>query len=72
MNKFYLNGSEISFEQIKTNAESEGLSVEDYMKSSKITSEAIKPNEGKEFDTDFDSAINNIEEKNPEKEKRVQ
>ena len=70
MNKFYLNGSEISFEQIKTNAESEGLSVEDYMKSSKITSEAIKPNEGKEFDTDFDSAINNIEEKNPEKEKQ--
>jgi len=45
MNKFYLNGSEISFEQIKTNAESEGLSVEDYMKSSKITSEAMKPNE---------------------------
>ena len=70
MNKFYLNGSEISFEQIKTNAESEGLSVEDYMKSSKITSEAIKPDEGKEFDTDFDSAINNIEEKNPEKEKQ--
>lgn len=70
MNKFYLNGSEISFEQIKTNAESEGLSVKDYMKSSKITSEAIKLDQGKEFDTDFDSATNNIEEKKPEKEKQ--
>jgi len=69
MNKFYLNGSEISFEQIKTNAESEGLSVEDYIKSNNITSEALKPNDNQEFDTNFDSAISNIKEKKPEVKK---